>query len=105
MLVTLYPPSVDGIVIAPVVDVEIARLELDPPPNDALPLLTLYVHSMPSTTSVSAHTRPTAQKAVMSAISRTVKAILVFIVVSPNFATWPLCNINAHGHGSAGTPI
>ena len=57
----------------------IARLELDPPPNDASPLLTVYVHVMPSTTSVAAHVRPIAQNATASAKSRIVKAILSLI--------------------------
>ena len=52
MLVTGLPPSVVGIVIAPVVDVETAGDEDDPPPTDALPLATVYVHVIPFTVSV-----------------------------------------------------
>ena len=54
MLVTLYPPSVDGIVIAPVVVLGIAGVEIQPTPErtDAAPLTTVYVHVMPSTVAV-----------------------------------------------------
>ena len=52
MLVTDIPPSVDGIVIAPEVDVGIAGDEYDPPPTLAHPLATVYVHVMPFTVSV-----------------------------------------------------
>ena len=55
MLVTGKPPSVDGIVIAPCVEVETAQaLPYEPLPTDALPSKTVYVHSIPSTTAVSA---------------------------------------------------
>ena len=43
----------DGMVIAPDVDFGTAGDEDDPPPTDALPFDTVYVHSMPFTVSVS----------------------------------------------------
>ena len=55
MLVTLYPPRVDGIVIAPVVDLGTAGEELEPAPMLATPFFTVYVHVMPSTISVYAN--------------------------------------------------
>ena len=54
MLVMGLPPSEDGMAIAPVVDVGTAEEYDAPLPSDALPLDTVYVHVMPSTTSVSA---------------------------------------------------
>ena len=79
MLVTLYPPSVDGIVIWPVVVLRIAEVQSEPELTDAVPSTTEYVHVMPLTVSVNAHARPTAQNATISARSRTIKAILSLI--------------------------
>ena len=54
MLVTLYPPRVDGMVIAPLADDEmIARDQIyNPVPADASPLLTPYSHVVPLIVSV-----------------------------------------------------
>ena len=54
MRVTGLPPSLEGIVIAPVVDCGTAVDELEPPPTLAYPLATVYVHVIPSTVSVKA---------------------------------------------------
>ena len=54
MLVTGYPPSDDGIVIAPVVAVGTAVADDEPPPIEAAPFDTLYVQVMPFTVSVAA---------------------------------------------------
>ena len=54
MLVTLYPPKVDGIVIIPDVDVGTAVDEGEPPPTLASPFATIYVHVIPLTVSVKA---------------------------------------------------
>ena len=55
MLVTGLPPNVDGTVIAPDVDELMANDDDEPPPTEALPLLTVYVHFMPLTVSVAAN--------------------------------------------------
>ena len=52
MQVTVYPPSVEGMVIIPDVEVLIAFEFMDPPPTDASPLETVYVHLIPLTVSV-----------------------------------------------------
>ena len=54
MRVTGLPPSVTGIVIVPDVDVTTAGDDELPPPSDASPFETVYVHVMPLTVSVSA---------------------------------------------------
>ena len=54
MLVTGYPPRVDGMTISPVVDELIAGENQSPVPTDASPPPTRYVHAIPSTVSVSA---------------------------------------------------
>ena len=50
--VPVYPPNLDGIVIAPEVDVGIARVDDVPPPTLAYPLVIVYVHVIPFTVSV-----------------------------------------------------
>ena len=47
MPVTGQPPSTEGIDIAPRIEVEIALDDDDPPPRNALPFDTVYVHVMP----------------------------------------------------------
>ena len=61
------PTNVVSIVIAPDVDVAIAGDDELPPPTVALPLLTVYVHVMPSTVAVVARSdiaRPVTTSAV-----------------------------------------
>ena len=57
--VTLHPPKVDGMEIAPDVERGIAY-EL--PPNCALPSYTVYVHVIPPTVSVAAKPDPDASR-------------------------------------------
>ena len=52
MLVTGQPPSVEGISIAPDVEVGTAGELDDPPPSAALPPETVYVHVIPFTVAV-----------------------------------------------------
>ena len=76
MLVTLQPPNFEGIAIAPVVALGIAVELLDPPPTDASPLLTVYVHVMPLTISVAAK--------VLTTINPTTIVNMCFISHSPS---------------------
>jgi hypothetical protein len=60
MLVTGHPPRIVGIAISPAVVFGIAiDDECEPPPTEALPSLTVYVHVMPLTVSVSAKAQNT----------------------------------------------
>ena len=81
MLVTVYPPSEDGIVIAPVVASGTAREWDTPPPTDAFPLLTVYVHVMPLTVSVSASA--VMEHAIAPTNRRTVFMCFVSFIVEP----------------------
>ena len=55
MLLTVYPPSVDGTANTPVVEDDTAVLDDAPPPSDAVPFDTVYVQVMPLTVAVSAN--------------------------------------------------
>jgi hypothetical protein len=63
ILVTLHPPNFGGMVIAPTVDLGTAVNSAEPPPTLAHPFLTVYVHVIPSTVSVSAKSKVAAQSA------------------------------------------
>ena len=63
MLITGYPPSDDGIVIAPVVAVGTAVADDEPPPIEAVPFDTVYIQVMPFTVSLAANECDTAAHA------------------------------------------
>ncbi len=79
MLVTGLPPSIEGTTIAPLVEVGTAVEDDEPPPSDALPLETVYVHVMPSTVSVSAQATLTDITAAKRII---VRIVLVLALIS-----------------------
>lgn len=80
MYVTGYPPRVEGIVMTP--DVEVGTAPDDPPPTEALPLETVYVHVIPSMVAVAAVTGHGLQATTTAIIqSETVLTNLVVIGV------------------------